>query len=243
MSEWKIHNERGREMNIHWLQHVLFEGLGEIESWAGRQQHTLSCTRLFAGDPLPQRNDFEMLVVMGGPMGIYDERDYPWLIPEKVFVRAAIAASKPVLGICLGAQLLADVLGAQVKPNMEKEIGWFPVTRTDTVPGGLDFLPKKQTVFHWHGDTFDIPAKAVRLYSSAGCRNQAFLYQDRVLALQFHLETTLDSAVSLVDNCRHELIPGPWIQTDQEIIKGNEKFAGINLTMEKILDYLATFSR
>lgn len=231
-------------MNIHWLQHVPFEGLGAIEKWAGRMGHTLCCTRLFAGDPLPQQDAFEMLVVMGGPMGIYDEQEYPWLIQEKIFIKATISAGKPVLGICLGAQLLADVLGARVTANREKEIGWFPVTRTDAVPSGLTgVLPESQTVFHWHGDTFDLPADAVHLYSSIGCHNQAFQYKDRVLALQFHLETTPESAVSLINNCRHELVRGPWIQTELEIIDSNEKFAGINLTMDRILDYLASFSR
>ena len=229
-------------MNIHWLQHVPFEGLGAIEKWAGSKGNTLSCTRLFAGDPLPVHSEFGMLVVMGGPMGIYDEHEYPWLIAEKAFIRAAIEVDRPVLGICLGAQLLADVLGARVSANKEKEIGWFPVTRTDAVPSGLKgVLPEKQTVFHWHGDTFDLPAGAVHLYVSGGCSNQAFLYKDRVLALQFHLETTLKSAMPLLKNCRHELVPGPWIQTEQEIIEGLEKFAGINLTMDRILDYLAAF--
>jgi GMP synthase-like glutamine amidotransferase len=230
-------------MNIHWLQHVSFEGLGEIEKWAARHGHTLSCTRLFAGETLPQQEAFKMLVVMGGPMGIYDEREYPWLAPEKAFIRDTIEAGKPVLGICLGAQLVADVLGGRVFANKEKEIGWLPVTRADDVPRSLNaILPQKQTVFHWHGDTFDLPVKAIHLYSSAGCQNQAFLYSDRVLALQFHLETTLESAVSLVENCRHELIKGTWIQTEQEIIKGNEQFAGINLTMDKILCYLESLA-
>ena len=229
-------------MNIHWLQHVPFEGLGAIERWAGSKGHTLSCTRLFAGDPLPEHSEFGMLVVMGGPMGIYDEQEYPWLITEKAFIRAAVEAGRPVLGICLGAQLLADVLGARVSANKEKEIGWFPVTRTDAVPSGLQgVLPEKQTVFHWHGDTFDLPTGAVHLYISEGCRNQAFLYKDRVLALQFHLETTAESAMPLLKNCRHELVPGPWIQTEQEIIEGLEKFTGINLTMDGILEYLAAF--
>jgi GMP synthase-like glutamine amidotransferase len=231
-------------MNIHWLQHVPFEGLGAIEKWTGKMGHALSCTRLFAGDPFPEHDKFGMLVVMGGPMGIYDEQEYPWLITEKTFIRAAIEAGRPVLGICLGAQLLADVLGARVSANKEKEIGWFPVTRTDAVPSGLkSVLPESQTVFHWHGDTFDLPAGAVHLYTSVGCRNQAFLYNDRVLALQFHLETTRESAMPLLKNCRHELVPGPWIQTEQEIINGSEKFAGINLTMDRILDYLESLSR
>jgi GMP synthase-like glutamine amidotransferase len=229
-------------MNIHWLQHVPFEGLGAIEKWAGRKGHILSCTRLFAGDPLPELSEFGILVVMGGPMGIYDDQEYPWLIPEKAFIRATIEAGRPVLGICLGAQLIADVLGARVYANKQKEIGWFSITRTDAVPNSLKgVLPETQTVFHWHGDTFDLPAGAVRLYASEGCYNQAFLNKDRVLALQFHLETTIESAMPLLKNCRHELVQGPWIQTEQEILEGIEKFAGINLTMDRILEYLTAF--
>ena len=219
-----------------------FEGLGAIEKWAGKMGHTLSSTRLFAGDPLPQNDQFGMLVVMGGPMGIYDEQEYPWLIAEKSFIRATIEAGRPVLGICLGAQLIADVLGARVSANTQKEIGWFPVTSTDAVPDGLTgILPEKQTVFHWHGDTFDLPADAIHLYSSNACRNQAFLFKDRVLGLQFHLETTLESAMSLMQNCRNELVPGPWIQSEQEILEGIKKFAGINETMDSILEYLTSF--
>ena len=228
-------------MNIHWLQHVPFEGLGTIEKWAERTGHTLSCTRLFDGDLLPHLDQFGMLVVMGGPMGIYDEQEYPWLTAEKSFIRATLDAGRPVLGICLGAQLIADVLGARVFANKQKEIGWFPVTRTDAVPSGLEgVLPKNQTVFHWHGDTFDLPADAVHLYFSLACRNQAFLYKDRVLALQFHLETTSESAIPLIQNCRNELVLGPSIQTEREIIEGIEKFARINETMARILEYMTS---
>ena len=228
-------------MNIHWLQHVPFEGLGTIEKWAERTGHTLSCTRLFDGDLLPHLDQFGMLVVMGGPMGIYDEQEYPWLTAEKSFIRATLDAGRPVLGICLGAQLIADVLGARVFANKQKEIGWFPVTRTDAVPSGLEgVLPKNQTVFHWHGDTFDLPADAVHLYSSLACRNQAFLYKDRVLALQFHLETTSESAIPLIQNCRNELVPGLSIQTEREIIESIEKFARINETMARILEYMTS---
>ena len=228
-------------MNIHWLQHVPFEGLGAIGRWAGSKGHTLSCTRLFAGDPFPEQGEFGMLVVMGGPMGIYDDRAYPWLITEKSFIRTAINAGKPVLGICLGAQLIADVLGARVSANTQKEIGWFPITRTDSIPDGLmNILPENQTVFHWHGDTFDLPAHAVHLYASNTCRNQAFLYKGRVLALQFHLETTFESGILLIQNCRTELVPGPSIQTEQEIVDGIKRFAGINGTMDRILEYMAS---
>ena len=231
-------------MNIHWLQHVPFEGLGAIETWAKIKGHDLSVTRLFAGGQLPEPDSFAMLVVMGGPMGIYDEKEYPWLKREKLFLRRVMQTEKPVLGICLGAQLVADVLGAAVWSNKDKEIGWFPVNRAKEVPENLhDILPLNQTVFHWHGDTFDLPAHAVLLYSSEACRNQGFVYNDRVVALQFHLETTKESAGQLVDNCRQELVAGTWIQTELQIVQGMEKNSGINQTMNRILDYLATFSQ
>jgi len=229
-------------MNIHWLQHVPFEGLGAIETWARFRAHNLTVTRLFAQDPFPEMDSFSMLVVMGGPMGIYDEQEYPWLGPEKSFLQNVVEKKKPILGICLGAQLVADVLGAGVSSNKYKEIGWFPVSRVEEgIPDGLkDILPRSQTVFHWHGDTFELPAQSVRLYASEACNNQAFVYKDRIICLQFHLETTMDSAWSLVDNCRQELVPATWIQTEREITEGIEKYSGINQTMDNILDYLST---
>lgn len=226
-------------MKIHWLQHVDFEGLGSMEKWAWEKGHTLNCTRLFAGEILPPLDLFDLLIVMGGPMGVHDQDQYPWLQSEKDFLRRVIAVGKPVLGVCLGAQLLADVLGAQVTANKEKEIGWFPLERVGNVPEGLEgVLPKCPTVFHWHGDTFTLPDKAVRLYSSAACVNQAFVYEGRVIGLQFHLETTPVSAASLVENCRVELVPAPWIQTEEEILAGGVRCREINGWMGALLEYL-----
>ncbi|MBU0664068.1 MAG: type 1 glutamine amidotransferase [Proteobacteria bacterium] len=228
-------------MRIHWLQHVDFEGLGTIEKWVGEKGHTLSCTRLFAGDILPELDAFNMLIVMGGPMGVHDQREYPWLQEEKAFLLRVIAAGKPILGVCLGAQLLADVLGARVFPNKEKEIGWFQVVRACVVPERLaSVLPVQQTVFHWHGDTFALPEKAIRLYSSAACVNQAFVYEERVIGLQFHLETTPDSVITMIEKCRAELVPAPWIQKEKEMLAvEGEVFVEINTWMSALLDYLA----
>lgn len=183
-------------MNVHYLQHVAFEGLGSIEAWVRRGGHTLGATHFYRGDPLPAVDAMDLLVVMGGPMNIYEEADYPWLADEKRFIERAIAAGRRVLGICLGAQLVADVLGARVYANAEKEIGWFQVEKTESAAASRLFaaFPAQLDVFHWHGDTFDIPAGAVRVARSAGCANQAFVYDKRVVGLQFHLETTSDSA-------------------------------------------------
>ncbi|MBU0947002.1 MAG: type 1 glutamine amidotransferase [Proteobacteria bacterium] len=220
---------------IHWLQHVPFEGLGSLEEWLLEQGYDLCCTRLWAGELFPDLDCFAGLVVMGGPMGVFDHEAYPWLVREKVFLRSVIDRGIPILGICLGAQLLAAVLGAEVRKNPEKEIGWFPVVRTLNVPAFLrPVLPQEVTVFHWHGDTFTLPDGAVRLYASKACANQAFLYKDHVLGLQFHLETTRDSVAALIDNCRQELVAAPWIQSEEEMLSSGGRFAEINGWMHQL---------
>src|SRR2546428_2396131 len=114
-------------MNIHYFQHVPFEGLGCIEDWANRKSHVLSSTRFFEKHTLSDLKTIDWLIVMGGPMGVYDESEYLWLKEEKEFIKKAIDANKVVIGICLGSQLIAEVLGAKVYKNKFTEIGWFPV--------------------------------------------------------------------------------------------------------------------
>src|SRR3990172_9270172 len=111
-------------MRLHWLQHVAFEGLGSIEPWAAASGFTVSATRFHAGDPLPSLAGIDWLVVMGGPMGVHDHGRHPWLTDEKRLLEAALARGLRVLGICLGAQLVAEALGAAVRPHRVKEIGW-----------------------------------------------------------------------------------------------------------------------
>lgn len=228
-------------MRIHWLQHVPFEGLGSIEDWANERRHSLSATRLWAGDPLPDRGAFETLIIMGGPMNIHDHERYPWLVPEKRFIQDAITTHKRVLGICLGAQLVANVLGAEVKGNRHKEIGWFSIETTDPGDSRHRFrhgLPASAEVFHWHGDTFSLPPGAIQLARSEACDMQAFVFEARVLGLQFHLETTSASARALVENCGHELIEAPYVQNAAEILKDPGRFRYINQLMTTVLDSL-----
>ena len=224
-------------MKLHWLQHVPFEGLGTIEEWASAQGAELSRTRLFAGEQLPEIRTVDWLIVMGGPMGIHDHGEYPWLVEEKEFIKAAIDAGKTVLGICLGAQLITDVLGAKVYAGPQKEIGWFPIRRSAEAP---ELLPEELTVFHWHGDTFEIPAGATRLASSEACANQGFIYNDRVVGLQFHLETTPASMEALVENCGIELIDAPGIQPADQMRGGLSNLKGIHAAMRHVLDTLHT---
>jgi len=229
-------------MRIHALQHVDFEGVGHIGRWIASRGHTLTLTRLYAGDPLPLLADFDRLVIMGGPMNIYEDDRYPWLAAERALIREAIGAGRSAVGICLGAQLLADALGSKVVAGKNKEIGWWPIRLTGAGKrsGFLADLPETPTVFHWHGDTFAIPPGAVHLAESEGCASQAFLYDQRILGLQFHLESTPETVRELVAHCGHELVPGRYIQSAAEIVAVDPAvFGEIHHLLETLLDRLS----
>jgi GMP synthase-like glutamine amidotransferase len=224
-------------VRVNVLRHVPFEGLGSIESWLTRQGAHVHETRLFAQDPLPEPGTFDLLVIMGGPMSVNNEDRFAWLRTEKQTVGDAIAGGIPVLGICLGAQLIASALGARVYPNPVREIGWFPV---EGVHASATYrFPAACTVFHWHGETFDLPPGAVRLARSAGCENQAFQVKEHVIGLQFHPEMTMDGARALVENCRDEMTPGPYVQAAEDILRTSPiHWETTNRLMDNILAYL-----
>ena len=224
-------------MKIQVLQNISFEGPGYIEEIAGIHGNDLHVTRLFDGEhPFPP-TDYDMLVIMGGPMNIYEENEYPWLGIEKKAIEQAINSEKIVIGICLGAQLLADVLGAEVYKNDEREIGWFPVNRIIPASGELplQFLPEKATVFHWHSETFDIPRNAIRLFGSDATENQSFLYEGKVLAMQFHLEMNLTSIEDLAYFCEDDLEPARFVMDRNKMLKLYKKYESQN---KKILNDL-----
>ena len=227
-------------MKIHYLQHVSFEGLGSIEQELQIRGHKVSRTRLYLDEPFPQMDQFDWLIVMGGPMGVYDENQFPWIKKEKAFIKAAIDAEKILLGICLGAQFIADALGAKVIKNRAKEIGWFPLHINEEMNLSClgNFITDGLEVFHWHGDTFEIPKGAVRLASSEACTNQGFIYHDRVVGFQFHLETTLESAALLIEHGSNDLDGTHYVQTENEMLEDGNKFTEINRVMKKVLDRL-----
>jgi GMP synthase-like glutamine amidotransferase len=176
---------------------------------------------------------------MGGPMSVNDGDQFPWLLPEMDFIRSVIHNGTPVLGICLGAQLIAAAMGSEVYKNRVKEIGWFPVEGLCSTDGPHFCLPPSLQVFHWHGETFDLPAGATHLASSEGCDNQAFQLGRSVIGLQFHLETTPESAQEIVSNCRDQLVPAQFVQTEEEILSAQpESYREINRVMESLLYYL-----
>lgn len=232
-------------MRVHYFQHVPFEGLGSIAGWLGARGMAVTGTRFHESALLPELSDIDWLIVMGGPMSVHDEALHPWLREEKAFIAAAIGAGKAVLGICLGAQLIAEVLGASVFGNAEKEIGWHPVSAVSIAPDHPAFrFPPDPLVFHWHGETFELPAGSVHLARSAGCENQAFQFGANVVALQFHLETTLDSAQALVANCRTDLQPGQHVQAEEAILSApREQYEAANSLMDRVLSYLANRCR
>ncbi len=208
-------------MKIKFLQHVSFENAANIESWALSRSNSISSIRVYENEPFVGVDEFDMLAVMGGPMNIYEYDKHPWLTSEKQFIEETIKAGKLVIGVCLGAQLIADVLGAKVYKNKESEIGWFNVSLTKEAEQSRIFSgsEKEFPVFQWHGDTFSIPVGARPLAKSIACANQAFEYNDgRVLALQFHLETTQTSMNALLENCADEIKPDcAFIQSAEQI--------------------------
>jgi GMP synthase-like glutamine amidotransferase len=237
-------------MRIHFIQHVHFETPGYLLEWAIAQQHTTSFTRIYEAPAFPSQEEFDVLVIMGGPMGVYEEEKYAWMKEEKAFIKTTIAAGKKVVGICLGAQLIAAVCGAKVYPNKEKEIGWWPVQKiapqniqpqagvlspiAEKAAALISGLPATFTTFHWHGDTFDLPPGAALLFSTPVCTNQGFLLNNQVAGLQFHFEATPNLVEQMVTHSGDELVNAPYIQPGTQMQALSAQYEA---TQEKQLQY------
>jgi GMP synthase-like glutamine amidotransferase len=235
-------------MRAHYLQHVPFEGPGSIEPWLRTAGYEVTHTRFFEAQSacLPDPHAVDLLIVLGGPMSANDDSRLPWLAEEQAFIRRCIGLGKAVLGICLGAQLIARAMGARVYRNPVKEIGWLPVQGVPGTPdeGSIFRFPPAFEAFHWHGETFDLPPGAVHLARSEGCENQAFQLGGSVIGLQFHLETTPEAAREIVANCRAELLPSRYVQSETAILAaGLEKYRAINNLMARVLSFLTRPAR
>lgn len=230
-------------MRTHWLQHVEYEGLGALEPRLLARGAHLSRTRLFAGEPLPAVDDIDFLVVLGGPMSVNDEAQLPWLADEKALLRAAITRGIPVLGICLGAQLMASALGAMVGPSPEREVGWWPVEAVPPPPAPpfpVFPFPARVEALHWHGEAFALPSGAVHLARSAGCPHQAMQAGPRAIGLQFHPEADPEWARAVHAHSPGSFAPGPYVMRPTDLFAElAARCRAGNLLLDNLLDFLS----
>ena len=205
-----------RVVQLLCLTHVAFEGPARIADWARDRGHDLTVVRADLASELHPPARLDGLVVMGGPMSATDS--FPWMLRELAFIERMLNQEAPVLGVCLGAQLLAHIFGAQVHRAEHKEIGWWPVRRMQNAGMPVVQLPESFVPLHWHGETFELPKRAIRLAESEAIANQAFLLDSRVLGLQFHVEATPSSVRAIVEGAASDISEGPYEQTAQDIV-------------------------
>jgi len=225
-------------MKLHFFQQVSFEDLEGIFKWAEEKGHSTSGTLFFEDYEFPEIDDFDWLIVLGGYMNVYESEKFPWLVEEKEFIRKAISGDKIVLGICLGAQLIADVLGGRIYRNKFTEIGWHSVSLTEDAQQSMvfDSLPDEFIPFHWHSDTFSLPPGCRRTVESKACENQAFEYNGKVMGLQFHLESTEESINRLIINCADEISRAELIKETEKMLNKRSNLKKLNRIMTTFLD-------
>lgn len=211
---------------IHFLQQVPFETPGYMEIIAAQHHYTVSTSHMWKNPTLPEPDEADLFVVLGGPMNIYEYEKYPWLKTERQYLELLIEHDAAILGICLGSQMLADALGCTVIKNRCKEIGWFPVkqTRQCGMSPLMKGIPATFIPFHWHGDTYPVPPGAIPLGSSEACDVQGFIFGERIVGLQFHLEMTNDTLKNITEACKNELIIDEYVQTADAIFEDATQF-------------------
>lgn len=236
-------------VRVHFFCHIRGEGVAGMQAWLTQKQASISFTALDQYiNSLPEWPDpakIDLLVVMGGAMSVNDEAEYPWLIAEKQWIKQFIAQGGAVVGLCLGAQLIASALGAKVQKNAEKEIGFWPVQAVATAKqvekqADIFQFPAQIYPLSWHSDTFALPDGAVLLAASAACAHQAYQYGRRVLAFQFHPESTpAQLALFLADDGYRDLTEGRYVVDAQTLISTrSENFIAANQLLERALDFV-----
>jgi GMP synthase (glutamine-hydrolysing) len=227
-------------MRIHALYHEPYEGPGNIKNWADMKGYRINSTSLYNKENLPDTDDFDMLLIMGGSMSVNDEKKYSWLKKEKNLIRESVNKNKAILGICLGAQLISSALGGKVYKNNFMEIGWFPVQFKNTLLNNQlkKILPEELTVFHWHGETFENPPGAIGFASSEATANQAFISGSQVIGLQFHLEMTVNDIKEICNAGKAMLTESSYVQNANQIFSQMHYVEAGNKLMYGILNYL-----
>jgi len=206
------------------FQNEKCEHLGVFSKILNENNISYQYIKLYEEEEIPNLNDYSAIIILGGPMNVYEERKYPFLKKENSSIKEALKINKPMLGICLGAQIIARAAGAKVYPAKRKEIGWFTLNLTT---GGIENdvfrgLERQFTVFQWHGDTFDIPSGSIKLAKSNLFPNQAFSIGKTIYALQFHLEVTKKMILEWVNRYEDELVTLKEEVDPDEMLKSSE---------------------
>jgi len=223
-------------MRVHFISHAVFESLGAIEKWVRDRDFQLTGSMPYKGEVLPDIKDIDFLCILGGPQSSTKIEKFPYLQDEINYIKQALDQDKYVFGVCLGAQLIGEALGAKTEQSPTKEVGVYPVTLTESGQADqlFDGFPKSFDVSHWHYDMPGIADGVEILAESKGCPRQAYRYGKKVVGTQCHFEFTLQSALRLIKNCPEDLSPGEYTQTVEELSKND--YCTINQRLFKILD-------
>lgn len=230
-------------MRIHIVIHASFEKPGIIETWATHQGHTLSYTHTYRGEQLPDSSQIDFLIIMGGPQSPLELDKYPYLRHEIALTKLIINQKKVVLGICLGAQIIGESLGAKTERSPNKEIGVFPIYLT--AEGKQDSIfnqfPESFDVMHWHNDMPGVSAGSAILAYSEGCPRQVIRYNERAYGLQCHMEMTSELIQGMTEHCATDLKSGKYVQSAEKMRPNN--LSAINEKMVLVLDQLAILAK
>ena len=227
-------------MKVLIVKHAPFEREGNMVAWLQRKQAEIEYLNLYESTVFPDLKAFDLMVLLGGPMSVNDEQLYPWLVPEKQFIKDALSLDMPILGLCLGGQLIANALGAAVTLSKETEIGWHTVSNR-TLNKKLFQFPEQMPIFNWHGETFALPNGAEPLLKSQACENQGFQYGEKVIGLQCHPEVTPEIIQDWIDEIGDQMTQGEFVHTpEQMFIDVEDNVAQAQAQLENMLDFITS---